>query len=168
MHKYNNICCSHCFSSSFNLYGKDFKGKQKFLCLFCFSQFTLKSRSSRISFKGYPLYPICSRNTFLWYKYSTHLHLNVILNNPVIVLKFLCFLLTISLNSYPLSIYKWIIHFYTFFQSVFNYFLSNANLFSDYWHADETFLKVKAVEQSFHLIYLVHEMKMLVRKFLSK
>ncbi len=40
------------------------------------------------------------------------------------------------------SIYNWIIHFSPVFESLSNYLLSKANLTSDDWHADETFIKL--------------------------
>lgn len=44
------------------------------------------------------------------------------------------------------SIYRWIRHFAAFFKTVSNFLLQHANLQSDEWHADETYIKIHGVK----------------------
>ena len=44
------------------------------------------------------------------------------------------------------SIYNWIRHFASFFKTVSNFLLQKANLQSDEWHADETYIKINGIK----------------------
>ncbi len=50
------------------------------------------------------------------------------------------------------SIYRWIRHFASFFKTVSHFFLQKANLQSDEWHVDETYIKVKGQKHSLWIL----------------
>lgn len=53
-----------------------------------------------------------------------------------------------SVSVSHVSIYRWIRHFAPFFKTVSNFLLQRANLQSDEWHIDETYIKVKGQRHS--------------------
>ncbi len=50
------------------------------------------------------------------------------------------------------SIYRWIRHFAPFFKTISNFLLQKANLQSDEWHVDETYIKIKGQQ---HLLWIL-------------
>lgn len=50
------------------------------------------------------------------------------------------------------SIYNWIRHFSHIFKDISNFFLSNANLYSDQWHIDETYIKINSIT---HYLWII-------------
>ena len=57
-----------------------------------------------------------------------------------------------SVSVSHVSIYRWIRHFAPFFKTISNFLLQNANLQSDEWHADETYIKIKGQQ---HLLWIL-------------
>ena len=64
------------------------------------------------------------------------------------------------------SIYRWIRHFASFFKTVSHFLLQKANLQSDQWYADETYIKIKG-QQHFLWILLDSETRVVIAFCLS-
>ena len=73
---------------------------------------------------------------------------------------------TFNISVSHISIYRWIRYFSAFFKSVSKFLIQKANLKSDEWHADETYIKIKGIKH-YLWILLDSETRVVIAFYLS-